>query len=298
MKNAALSGARRVAPWAAVPGVFLPFLLIAALFLSACGPARSLVAACRSTDGFVPLAGDARIRCEPGAEPLALAVAPWLDTAVADVEQGHGAPFAEPVTVYVCASEESFTRYSGSKGRGAVTSKLFLSPALLGQPETIPLYLAHELSHLHILQRVGVYGLLKLPVWFKEGLATLVSRGGGAQDVSDDQARDAIRAGRAFRPDAGGSALAGVFFPKYAATFHLENRMFYRQAMLFTRFLGETDGPAFAALVSAIESGRPFPDAFAAAYKAPLPDMWRRFRQSVQEQAGPDRPVENFQEEG
>ncbi|HCR13518.1 MAG TPA: hypothetical protein PKD41_10205 [Solidesulfovibrio sp.] len=298
MGNAATFRARRAAPWAATPGAFLPFLLIAVLCLSACGPARALLAACRSTEGFVPLADDPRIRCEPGAEPLAQAVAPLLGPAVAAVEEGHGAPFAAPVGVYVCASEASFTRFTGSKGKGAVTRELFLSPALLQEPEFLPLYLAHELSHLHILQRIGVADVLKLPVWFKEGLATLVSHGGGAQDVSDAEALAAMRAGRSFRPDAGGTVLGGLFFPQYAATFHLENQMFYRQAMLFTQFLRNEDGPAFRALLSDIESHRPFPDAFLAAYKSPLPEVWQRFQRKIRTQAALGRSVEKFQEEG
>ena len=298
MGNATTSRARHGAPWSAVPGVFLPLLLVAVLCLSACGPARALFAACQSTEGFVPLASDPRIRCEPGAEPLAQAVAPLLGPAVAAVEEGHGTPFAEPVRVYVCASEASFTRFTGSKGKGAVTRELFLSPALLRQPEFLSLYLAHELSHLHIHQRIGVSGLLKLPVWFKEGLATLVSHGGGAQDVSDAKALAAMHAGHSFKPDAGGSVLGGLFFPQYAAAFHLENQMFYRQAMLFTQFLRDKDRPAFRALLSDIESRRPFPDAFLAAYKSPLSEVWQQFRQDIQAQTDLGRSVEKFQEGG
>lgn len=300
MNNATVSRARRSVPWAAAPGgsAVLALLLVASLSLSACGPARAVVAACRSTDRFVSLNTDPRILYEPGAASFALAAAPLFDAAVAAVETGHGAPFSQPVTLYLCESEASFTRFSGSKGKGAVTTKLFLSPALLHQPETISFYLTHELSHLHMQQRIGVRGMLRLPVWYKEGLATLVSCGGGALDVSDGQAESAMRAGRAFQPDAGGSILTGLFFPQYAATFHLENQMFYRQAMLFTRFLQTTDAQAFQMLLSAVESGQTFPGAFTAAYGSPLPALWQRFQKVVLTQAGTDHAVENFQEGG
>ena len=36
---------------------------------------------------------------------------------------------------------------------------------------------------------------MRLPQWFKEGLAVMVSGGGGAEGVSELQARDAIRRG-------------------------------------------------------------------------------------------------------
>lgn len=72
MRNTVVPRARHTAPWHTVPNISLPFLLVAPRALTACGPVRSLIAACRSTDRFAPLA------------------------------QGHGAPFARPVTLGVC----------------------------------------------------------------------------------------------------------------------------------------------------------------------------------------------------
>lgn len=74
--------------------------------------------------------------------------------------------------------------------------KLLLSPVLMDEPHNIQLYLAHELSHLHLCQQLGLLKMRNLPTWFKEGLATFVSNGGGAQTVSENEAIESIANGR------------------------------------------------------------------------------------------------------
>ena len=70
-----------------------------------------------------------------------------------------------------------------------------LSPALYSkQRRRLPAILTHELSHAHI-QGWASTAELRLPNWFKEGLVVMVSGGGGAEFVSEQEGRAAIERG-------------------------------------------------------------------------------------------------------
>ncbi len=262
------------------------FLLSLILPLSGCTAARTLIALSRSTSHFVAYQPDPRILYEPGAEAWAAEVAPLLPAAIEKVEQGQYIPFQESPKVYVCTSQESFYRLTASNARAVVIQKLFLSPVLFKDPPVLPLYLAHELSHLHLQQRLGLFGSVRLPSWFKEGLAALVSGGGGALSVTDAQAQEAIRQGRSFIPDAGRGVLASFLFPRYGRYWNLDQQMFYRQAMLFVGFLRKRDEAAFRRLLLEIQAGTPFAKALSSSYHLDLTDLWSRFLQEVKEQDG------------
>lgn len=94
----------------------------------------------------------------------------------------HYSPFPCPVRVYMCGTDESCYSHTGSKAPAVVTTRLFLSPKSFQNNRPLERYLTHELSHLHIEQSLGFFRSLRLPAWFKEGLAELVS--GGAQPAS------------------------------------------------------------------------------------------------------------------
>jgi hypothetical protein len=80
-----------------------------------------------------------------------------------------------------------------------VGDRLVLSPKLDGaETPRLESLLPHELSHLHLGQRVGHYHT-SVPVWFHEGWAALIA-GGGAEYVSDAQVADAIRADHRIDP--------------------------------------------------------------------------------------------------
>jgi hypothetical protein len=53
----------------------------------------------------------------------------------------------------------------------------------------------HELSHAHIQGSIEAIGYVRLPSSFKEGLAVMVSGGGGAELISEEAARTAIERG-------------------------------------------------------------------------------------------------------
>jgi hypothetical protein len=231
----------------------------------------------KPTGQFLPQASDSRVLYEPGAEEMAAEVAEALPAAIDAVEGGHYRRFAEPVRVYVCASKESFRSYSLRIGDAAgfvFNQRLFLSPKLASTPQRIPRILAHELSHLHLEQQIGsLRAGGELPEWFKEGLAVYVSGGGGAENVGEEEARQAIASGRHLEPKTSGSLL----FPTDATEYGMTHHMFYRQSSLFIGYLKQLNAAQFKTFLLAIEDKRPLERAFEDAYGRSLEAAWREF---------------------
>jgi hypothetical protein len=104
------------------------------------------------------------------------------------------------VTVGVYATPESYVAANvhASTAPVGVTSfgRVTLSPALeWRQHQRLPAIPTHELSHAHIQGWIGTLADIRLPNWFKEGLAIMVSEGGGAEFVTEREARAAIGRG-------------------------------------------------------------------------------------------------------
>jgi len=252
-------------------------LVFLALVLSGCGLLRSGIASLRSTSDFHRLQTDSRVLAEPGAEDLANQVAGFLPVAIRTIEKEQLRSFAKPVEVFVCASEDSFARHTGAsrKARGAVTTRLFLSGALKNEPaEMTRARLTHELSHLHFVQQLGVYRFnAHIPAWFQEGLATLVSDGGGAEKVSEADAAKAVLDKRYFTPEAQGS----FWFPRSGSSYGLEPHMFYRQASMFVGYLKCLSEVRFGLFLLAIEDGEDFDGSFRSHYGLSIDEAWEEF---------------------
>lgn len=256
----------------------LAFAAISAVvLLAACSPIKSLAALSRSADHFLPFAGDDRIRIEAGAEPFAAAISPYVADAIAKVESGHYAPFSAPATIYVCETKDSYYRLTGQRTPAVVTNKLFLSPDLFQDQKPVDRYLAHELSHLHLIQGLGPLGSVRLPSWFKEGLAELVSGGATGSSVALTEAYVAINSKHRFYPDEGRNIISSFFSPRYGSYWNIENRMFYRQSMLFVEFMRDYDHDAFRRFLVAVEGGTKFKKAFRTAYGCELTILWGKF---------------------
>ncbi|MCL2874866.1 MAG: hypothetical protein FWF12_00950 [Betaproteobacteria bacterium] len=76
--------------------------------------------------------------------------------------------------VFACSTEECFTSHGGLTARGKTygASMLLLSPR--GLDDVI---LSHELAHLELCNRIGVWRSMRsVPSWFDEGLAVFVSQ--------------------------------------------------------------------------------------------------------------------------
>lgn len=215
---------------------------------------------------FQVYAPDPRILHERGAEEQARRVAEHLPSAIAQVEAGHYRRFAQPPRVHVCGTDDCFHRFVDRRlnltAAVVYDNRLVLAPRLFDrEPRRLRPVLVHELSHLHLGQRLGHY-TADIPIWFHEGLASLVADGGGADLATDDDALRAIGAGRHFQPDQ--QHLPWV--RKAAPAWDLSIHVFYRQSLLFVRHLRERDAARFRALVEALQAGENFDNAFAAAF--------------------------------
>lgn len=237
----------------------------------------------RSTGGFVALPGDERVRYEPGAEPQAAILARALPGAIATVEDKQGWAFAAPVSVHVCATMESARAFGGFGPTGdpagfVLNGQLFITPKRTNTPERLPRILAHELSHLHLGRALGKWRFtFGLPFWFKEGLAVQVSGGGGAEPVSVEQARQALREGRALVPRER-DGFHRSFFPDHDG---LPVFLFYRQSGMFVGYLRARDEAAFRRVLMELKNGASFAQAVQSGYGQDTAGLWTEFVRQV-----------------
>ena len=246
--------------------------------MTGCSLLRTGYASLKSFSDFHPIEADKRVLAEQGAENLAGQVAGYLPEAITTVEKEHYRDFIKPVEIYVCASEDSFARHTGlsKKPRGVLITKLFLSGKLKNPAfnETTRAILIHELSHLHLQQQLGAHDYnANIPAWFQEGLAVLVSNGGGAERVNEADAVKAILAGKHFNPEVQGS----FWFHRTGKSYGLEPHMFYRQASLFVAYLKKLSGIQFVLFMLAIEDGGHFDRAFRSIYGVSMDEAWLDF---------------------
>jgi hypothetical protein len=261
---------------------WLGILSIAALLLFGTPAGRHVVALAVAllspTGAFRPWPGEPRVLAERGADSLARPVAAALPAAIARVEAGMGERFARPVRVRCCATHASFSRFTAMRGpAGAVIrQRLFLSPKLLRTPQRVPAVLAHELAHLELMQRTGTLAFVRLPAWFKEGLATWVSGGGGAETVDEAAARDSLLAGAHLVPVSGDA----VLFPDLRGTRRMVPHLFYRQAAMFVAHLDAAHPGRLRALLVDLERGAGFRPAFGRAFGVTTGKAWEEFAAS------------------
>lgn len=229
---------------------------------------------------FTALEEDPRVRFEAGAEDYARRVAALMPQAVAQVEQAHYLPFADAVTVHVCGSESCFEAHVKSRNVSGATvpdNRVFLAPRLFQQEAgRLPMILAHELSHLHLGQRLGHY-THEVPVWFHEGLAALASGGGGADYASEAEARAALAAGQAFSP----ATLDSAEHRHRAEDWGLSVHVFYRQAMMFLQHLKAESEARFHDFLLRVQARENFAESFSRTYNRSLIEAGQRFLEAV-----------------
>jgi hypothetical protein len=161
-----------------------------------------------------------------------------------------------------------------------------LSPKLFWpQRRRLPAILTHELSHAHIAGWIGANGYVHLPSWFKEGLAVMVSGGGGAELVSEEEARAAIQRGEQIAIDEAGSLqnLVDIRFdraPAKTTPSWYPVVLAYRQAGMFVNYLRESNEPAFDRMMDTILDGRAFTEAVDVGYRDDVRSLWLQFIKS------------------
>ena len=240
-------------------------------------------------DRMPALDANSQVHYQPGAEDFAREVTALLPAAIARVEAVHGRRFAHPVIVGMYATPEAYAAANGlgSAGPAGTTfvGQVNLSPKLFRpQHQRLRAILTHELSHAHIQGWIGEFASLYLPNWFKEGLAVMLSGGGGAELVNEDEARAAIQRGeKIVIDDAGGlTKLTDVPLEKEP-----ENRpawypvvLAYREAGMFVNYLRQSDSQAFDRMMNAILDGRPFAEAVTVNYRDDVRSLWQKFIKS------------------
>jgi hypothetical protein len=102
-----------------------------------------------------------------------------IDSLVRVVEQFHQLNFKRKVEIFICDSDRTYHRYTGSTARFITTliyGRIFISARAvndyLNQKIHLDTYLRHELSHSLLFQNMSIFHSLKYPGWFMEGLAT------------------------------------------------------------------------------------------------------------------------------
>lgn len=256
-----------------------------ACFLSGCAFFEGIVHFNYSRDHFLTFKKDDRIRYESGAEAFAAAIASVLPSAVAKVESRQFAPFPDKIRIYACRSPASFHKLTGRNVSALTYRKsIFLSPRLLDHPDSVKRYVTHELSHLHLYQHIGDYAYLGVPSWFAEGLAAFVSDGGGAEKVSEAEAKAYIASGKHFQPFEN-AGLRDLMVPRYASYWGIKHQfkhhMFYRQCQMFVAFLEQESPARFEDLVRDLEKGLDFSDAFRASFSASPMSKWNEFKKQL-----------------
>lgn len=267
-----------------------PALLAACLLVGGCA-ALGYRDAGNDLASFESLAEQPQIRYAPGASSYAMRVADILPEAERHVAAFHHRAFRRPPVVYICDTDACFHRFLSAKldytAAVLYENRLLLAPRLFAR-DTARLrpILLHELSHLHMGQYRGHY-TTSIPVWFHEGLASLVAEGGGADLASDDDAWRAARAGRHFRVDEQHLPWRRT----RAEAFGLSISVFYRQAMLFLAHMRSRDHARFARLLQRLQDGDDFDAAFAQTYQANPGRLAQAFFACVDAGLASDHPL-------
>jgi hypothetical protein len=243
-------------------------------------------------DRLPTLSTNGQVHYEPGAEAYAREVAALLPTAIAQIETVHGRRFTHPALVGVYATPQAYAAANGVGAAGGPTGprgvtfygRVNLSPQLFQhERERLRAILTHELSHAHIQGWVGVAKYTALPKWFKEGLAVMASGGGGAEAVSDREARAAIARGERLDVTDTGSLRNLIEFRLEKAPTDKPDWypvvMAYRQAGMFVTYLRDKDSPAFDLMMNETLDGTPFAEAVVAGYREDAHSLWLTFVQ-------------------
>jgi hypothetical protein len=271
-----------------IVGIPLALIAAAAGTAAALPAVRHIVSAFWNLPDRLPsLAENSQVHFESGAEDYAHDVSALLPAAIARVEAAQGRPFAHPVTVGVYTTPEAF---AAANGLGSIVpvgatfdGRVNLSPKLFWpQHRRLPAILTHELSHAHLQGWIGGNAFVHLPNWFKEGLAVMVSGGGGAELVSEEEARVAIQRGEQIAIDDAGNlqSLGDIRFdraPAQTVPSWYPVVLAYRQAGMFVSYLRESDRSAFDRVMNAVLDGRPFAEALAVGYHKDVHSLWREF---------------------
>ena len=256
-------------------------LLLVASFLAQPLVIKAIKAKFKSTDHFVILQEDPRIRYEQEAKSNAKTLADVLPNAQKMVEQILKSSFEKPIEIYICASQEVFNEYVflSKNVRGAVYwGNVFLSPGAFNRGSLEEL-VEHELTHYLFFSHLGERAHIKnVPLWFREGIAVFVANGGSRyteyteiHHLMTSQERKAYLSGEAdtwFKTDNAQDAVtsAGV-----------ANWLLYRVSGLLVHFMYVSSPNNFDNLVQKLLAGEVLDAAIQSTYNMSVQDFHARF---------------------
>jgi hypothetical protein len=270
-----------VSPCGKALGVLVVLVLVVALVTIRTPVGSALM---KSRASFRPHPSDSRVRFEPGADRMADLIVAFLDTAVAKVEDAQGGPFVRPITVFVCATQRSLNEFTALPPdlpvRGTVLfGDVYIAPSAydwMGE-DVHRQSLMHELSHLHLRQRLGwLTARGSIPPWFHEALADQVS-GAGGEGVSRARAARAILRGPALKPDSTGN----LWTLRRVGNYGLSGPMLHRQGQLFIDYLRGRDPEGYPGFVLAIQEQRSFAKPFRDHFGGGVEALWHDFVESL-----------------
>jgi len=136
----------------------------------------------------------------------------------------------------------------------------------------------HELSHLHLSQRLGFLKRRGIPNWFTEGLANIIA-GSGGEGISDEMAIQYIKEGRhLIIPERRG------FLKRLTKTIQeagLTGPMYHKQNKMFVDYINSLNPGAFRKLVLAVQKGESFSSSFLEYFETSPEEMWTRFKSEL-----------------
>ncbi|UCE22086.1 MAG: hypothetical protein JSV46_07705 [Candidatus Aminicenantes bacterium] len=239
----------------------------------------------KSKSHFKEHRADSRILFEPGAEEYAKKIADFFPEAIKQVEKGHYLPFTKPFKVYVCSTQQSHNAFIGNPTsypiRGsAFNGDVYIAPSAFSFKEldTHRESLMHELSHLHLRQRLGIFKTMRIPHWFREGLANIIA-GSGGEGVTEDMAIQAIKEGRHFKVQDRGGYFKSL--SKIIVEAGLTGPMFHMQNKMFVRYIKNMNPEAFKKLVIALQKKDTFSIAFLNHFEMNPEQTWERFKSEL-----------------
>jgi len=231
---------------------------------------KAIAAKYKSTDHFLTLQDDARIRYEQPAKRNAVILSDVLSESQNAVENILSARFQKPVEVYVCSTQEVFNEYVflSKNVRGAMYwGKVFLSPGAFNRG-SLKRLTSHELTHYLFYTYLGRDAHIKgIPLWFREGVAEFVANGG-----SEYHSGKELSSLMSYKEKS--AYLSGdldFWFstenPADAVTKEgVANWLLYRVGSLFVHFMRNSKPDKFNALIQLLLSGTEFDEALHVTY--------------------------------
>lgn len=268
--------------------VFLP------LSLTSCSTLQGVHA--RLTYDFKIDPKDDRIFYENGTEAAASVISENLDVSLKQTEIAHFSSFKDSsrIKIYLFNDQKRYMQfmYKTNALGGSTTHEAMISLPRIRQrlsselcqlqkcPDTAEDILLHELSHIHMRQYLGTWNYVtKVPKWFHEGLATLVSNGAGAGLVSKADLRNLILSGTHLIPYDSGSLISR---PDTIGNSRFGSISFYRQSEMFVEFLKNKNPMGFQKALNEIREGHLFRAVWVHNYGKNIADLWDIFTDNLQ----------------